>query len=80
MLKLNQKGGVFIVLVIFFVAVAGVASFVVYKSVSTSSKRISEKAEVLNVALQTNYENPFDENAQYENPFDEYQNPFDELK
>lgn len=32
------------------------------------------------VSLQTKYENPFDPNAQYVNPFNSYKNPFDNLK
>lgn len=32
------------------------------------------------VSLQTQYQNPFDENSQYVNPFSEYKNPFDSLK
>lgn len=32
------------------------------------------------VKLQTQYENPFDKNTQYVNPFSSYQNPFDKLK
>lgn len=29
---------------------------------------------------QTQYKNPFDQTAQYENPFDTYQNPFDQIQ
>lgn len=32
------------------------------------------------VPLQTKYQNPFDKNAQYINPFSAYKNPFDTLK
>lgn len=32
------------------------------------------------VNLQTQYQNPFDKNAQYVNPFSEYKNPFDAIK
>lgn len=32
------------------------------------------------VKLQTQYQNPFDKNTQYVNPFSSYQNPFDNLK
>lgn len=28
----------------------------------------------------TQYKNPFSETAKYENPFDDYQNPFDQIK
>lgn len=32
------------------------------------------------VSLQTQYQNPFDKNTQYVNPFARYKNPFDNLK
>ena len=32
------------------------------------------------VAPQTDYENPFNKDSQYVNPFSEYKNPFDSLK
>ncbi|MBI4059142.1 hypothetical protein HY404_02795 [Candidatus Microgenomates bacterium] len=32
------------------------------------------------VELQTQYQNPFDKDAQYVNPFASYKNPFDQLK
>lgn len=32
------------------------------------------------VSLQKQYQNPFDKNSQYVNPFSSYQNPFDALK
>lgn len=32
------------------------------------------------VSLQKQYQNPFDKDAQYINPFSQYKNPFDALK
>lgn len=32
------------------------------------------------IPVETQYENPFDENTQYVNPFSNYQNPFDSIK
>lgn len=32
------------------------------------------------VALQTQYQNPFDKGTQYANPFSQYKNPFDTAK
>lgn len=34
----------------------------------------------LNVSLREVYENPFDKDTQYVNPFSEYKNPFDNLE
>jgi hypothetical protein len=36
--------------------------------------------EQSNVVLKKEYQNPFDKNAQYVNPFSQYKNPFDSLK
>lgn len=41
------------------------------------SNPFTKKAKV---QLQTQYQNPFDKNAQYVNPFATYKNPFDTLK
>lgn len=32
------------------------------------------------VSLQSQYQNPFDKNTQYANPFSQYKNPFDTVK
>lgn len=37
-------------------------------------------AQKATVSLQTQYENPFDKNTQYANPFSQYKNPFDTAK
>lgn len=76
----SQKGSVLVILVFFFVAVLGVAGFIVYKSVTNSTKKLTQEAETLKVALKTDYQNPFDKKTQYENPFNDTHNPFDDLK
>lgn len=80
MSKLNQKGSVFVIFILFFVAILGVAAFVVYKTISTSTKKIAQSSQALAVAVKEEYKNPFDKNTQYQNPFNSYKNPFDELK
>ncbi len=37
-------------------------------------------SEATNVAPKAEYQNPFDQKTQYQNPFNQYQNPFDDLK
>ncbi len=76
----SQKGSILVILVLLFVAIAGIAAVIVYRTVTTSTKKLAQKAEVLNVALKSDYQNPFDKNSQYENPFNDYHNPFDDLK
>ena len=80
MSRFSQKGSVFLFLVVFFAVVATVAGVVVYQTFTNASKKISKQADSLNVALKTEYQNPFDKNTQYTNPFSDYQNPFDNLK
>lgn len=48
-------------------------------AVSTSAKQSPVKKEP-EVVVKTEYQNPFDKNNQYVNPFSEYKNPFDTLK
>ncbi|MBI4226010.1 hypothetical protein HY612_02750 [Candidatus Roizmanbacteria bacterium] len=44
-----------------------------------TSAQPTQKQEVT-VPLNTDYQNPFDKNTQYVNPFSQYKNPFDTLK
>lgn len=78
--KLSEKGSIFLFLVLIFVAVAGAAIFIVLKTITTSTQKVATQTNNLTVALKSEYENPFDKNTQYVNPFNSYKNPFDELK
>lgn len=48
-------------------------------SVPASAKQPPVKKEP-EVVVNTEYQNPFDKNTQYVNPFSQYKNPFDSLK
>ena len=37
-------------------------------------------SDVSEVALKTEYQNPFDRDSQYVNPFDEFKSPFQSLQ
>lgn len=78
--KLDEKGAAFLILVFVFAAVAIVGVSLVIKTLTTATKKISQNAEVLSVALKTEYSNPFDKETQYVNPFSSKKNPFDELR
>ena len=78
--KNKERGSVFVFLVFVFLAIAGVATILIYQTFQNSSKKISKQSETLSVALKTEYQNPFDKSTQYQNPFNDYHNPFDELK
>ena len=63
-------------LIVFLVVAAGVY-FLVAKGVIKNPLTSKQKATV---SLQTRYDNPFDKNTQYANPFSQYKNPFDTAK
>lgn len=79
MFKLGQRGSVFLIFVFIFAAVAIVGGTLVIKTLTTATKKISQTSEVLSVAMETEYNNPFDKKTQYVNPFGK-KNPFDELE
>lgn len=78
--KFSEKGSVLLILLIILLLVGGVTGFLVYKTLTISTQKVSKNVEVMTVALKSEYENPFDKNTQYDNPFNEYHNPFDALK
>ena len=80
MSKLNEKGAVFLIFVFLFAAVAIVGVTLVIKTFTNATKRINQNAEVLSVALKSEYSNPFEKETQYVNPFSSRKNPFDELR
>lgn len=80
MVKKSESGSVILILLILFLVVGSIAAFVVYKTINTGTQRVAKQSESLAVALKSEYQNPFDKNTQYENPFNDYQNPFDQLK
>lgn len=46
----------------------------------TSLPSLPRQKQEASVTLQKQYQNPFDKNTQYVNPFSGYKNPFDTLK
>ena len=80
MSKFRQTGNILLLLVIFFSVVTVIAGLVIYKTFTNTTKKLAQKTESLDVSLKTEYQNPFDKNTQYTNPFNDYQNPFDQIK
>ncbi len=64
-------------LAVFLVTV--LALFTLFHKTSSSQTPTSTK-EVTAVAPKSQYENPFDQKTQSQNPFNDYNNPFDNLK
>ncbi len=82
---MNQKGVIalvapFLLLLIIAAAVFLLIYIGVIKNPAPSIIKITPKGKEPTVSLQTQYQNPFDKNAQYTNPFAGYKNPFDSLK
>lgn len=79
---MKEKGIVHLYLLILLLVATGVIYFLNYQGLIKlpSGIKVPGKSSEASVSLQTQYENPFDESAQYTNPFDSYKNPFDSLK
>jgi len=73
-----QMRGFSPIIIILVVVVLGFAAFLGYRYFS--GKQVSSPSKI---PMTEKYENPFDEEVQYTNPFDssaaEYQNPFNSL-
>lgn len=68
--------------VIIIVVLIGFDLFLVFRNLNKAvNKSLSELAPTTqaSVALKKEYDNPFDKNTQYSNPFSQSQNPFDNL-
>ena len=59
------------------IAIAAIASAYVLLVLGVIKNPFSKE---LKVPLTEVYQNPFDQNTQYVNPFSEYKNPFDSLE
>lgn len=74
---------IFLILpIVVVIAIIGVLIFAkgTVKLPGKSASAPTGSSEEAQVELKTEYQNPFDKSTQYENPFSEYQNPFDQLK
>jgi len=80
---MNQKGVVHLAVPLLLLVVAAAAFFILVASGILKGPKLptlpSLKKEPT-VSLQNQYQNPFDKNAQYVNPFSGYKNPFDAIK
>lgn len=86
MQKNNQKGVIHLVvplllLLIFAAIIFGLAAIGILRMPLKSLPALpGVKKQEPTVTLQKQYQNPFDKNTQYINPFSSYKNPFDTLK
>lgn len=77
---MNQKGGIALILLILII-LAGLAlgAYFITKNTAFSPQAVSDSNQSAQTSDGGAYQNPFDENASYENPFESYQNPFENL-
>lgn len=68
---------VFLVLALTVAVIVGGVG--VFNLVKRTQQRLAQKSAMLAVELKTDYENPFDQNTQYVDPFDESKNPLRNL-
>ncbi len=79
---MNQKGVIALVAPLLLLLIVAAVLFILIsqKIIKNPLKSLPGVRKEPTVSLQTQYQNPFDKNAQYVNPFASYKNPFDALK
>lgn len=75
----NQHGVIHLLAMLLIVVVLGAIGFLIWKGViklpGISNLPLVQQKET-NVAIKSQYKNPFKKETQYVNPFDEYKSPF----
>lgn len=79
---MKKEKGVALIPLLIIVAVVVVLVYLVSQGKLKSPVKVPglSQTKAPTVSLQTEYQNPFDKNAQYVNPFSQYKNPFDTLR
>lgn len=75
----NQQGVTHLILLLLVVIVVAAAFFIYKGLLKNSGGNLVKTSKQPSVTLQTKYDNPFDKNSQYVNPFSSYKNPFNDL-
>lgn len=77
---MSQKGAIALALPLLLLLLAAVTIYLlIARNVIKIPLKLPFVTKQPTVTLQTQYQNPFDKNAQYVNPFSSYKNPFDGL-
>jgi len=79
----RQKGVVALAVPLLLLLIAAAVIFILLSSgilKKTTLPSLPGQKKEPTVQLQNQYQNPFDKNAQYVNPFSGYKNPFDSIK
>lgn len=81
---MNQRGVVALAAPLIMLLVAAVIVFILISQglIKNPLKSVTlpGQSKEPTVSLQKQYQNPFDKNTQYVNPFSEFKNPFDLIK
>ena len=76
-----QRGHIALLPLILLLLIVVVAvTFIYKKNLAPFKATQSSQKTTSTVAVKTEYQNPFDKNSQYVNPFSPYKNPFDSIK
>lgn len=81
----KQEGTITLALPLLLIVIIGAILVVLFTTgilknpLTKSIQQLLPASEEPTVELQGQYQNPFDKNAQYVNPFARYKNPFDAL-
>jgi len=80
----NQKGAIVLIApLVFLLIIAIILFFLISQGIIKNplkSLSLPGQPKESTISLQKQYQNPFDKDTQYVNPFSSYQNPFDTLK
>jgi len=80
----NKKGAAHLIpiVIIFAVTLLLIGALFYTKVLNKKIPSITNKSnnQEASVQIKKDYQNPFDKNTQYVNPFDQTKNPFDNLK
>ena len=80
---MNQKGVVALAVPLLLLLIAAAVIYMLFSSgvlKKTTLPSLPGQKKEPTVQLQKQYQNPFDKNTGYKNPFSGYKNPFDSIK
>lgn len=78
---MREKGAIALIPLLLILALVVIILLVASGKIENPLQKLPGQAsKEATVLLQKDYQNPFDKNSQYVNPFSSYKNPFDSLK
>lgn len=78
---LKEKGSMLLIVLLALVAIAGILFLLFSKNPNLLPSQLTKSTTPTpTVSMEKKYDNPFEEKTQYQNPFSQTQNPFDNVK